>query len=240
MKTKNINDLLKKINQIPHLPLKFSYDAKRIEQEIKNCPYPLMPYLATMQDNHKHIENKWNNLSLYSYNGEIFCDSLEGAGPGELERIWGKFHKTGLSDFLPYTYEVIDSLGAGKALARIEEIKPRATMGWHNHVFGLYHPETMMIIQLPINIPKNFKYSVMANQDYRKMDFGLHTPKTYESTYKPGTPVIFNAYHYHNVFNYDKEDTRLTIRFFADIRDDNVYDIVEWAVKEYDGEYIKE
>lgn len=237
---RNIENLLKKVNSIPHLPLKFSYDAEKIEQEIRDCPFPLMPYLATMQNNHDHLKSKWNNLALYSYNGEIFCDPLEGAGPGELERIWGQFHRTGLSDFLPYTYQIVDALGAGKALARIEEIKPKATMGWHNHVFELYHPQTMMIIQVPITIPKKFKYSVMSNKDYRKMDFGVNVPKVYESTYQPGTPVVFNAYHYHNVFNYDEEGTRLTIRFFADIRDDNVYDMVEQAVEEYQGEYITE
>lgn len=235
---RNINTLCKQLRNIPHLPLLFSYDAEKIQQEIKECPFPLIEYRATMQDNHKHLENKWSNLSLYSYDRQIFCDPLEGAGPGELERIWGHFHKTGLSEYLPYTYEVIDSLGAGKALARIEEIGPKVTMGWHNHVFELFHPETMMIIQTPITVPKRFKYSVISNKDYRGMDFGKHIPKVYESTYQPGIPVIFNAYHYHNVFNFDETETRLTIRFFADLRDEKVYDMVEEAVEQYNGEYI--
>lgn len=236
---RDITKLCERLRNIPHLPLLSSYDYKRIEQEIRDCPFPLMEYHATMQDNHKHLENKWTNLALYSHNGEIFCDPLEGAGPGELERIWGQFQRTGLSEYMPYTYEVIDSLGAGKALARIEEIAPQATMGWHNHVFELFHPETHMIVQLPINIPSGFKYSVISNKEYRGMDFGRQKPKVYESTYTPGIPVIFNAYHYHNVFNFDKEQSRLTIRFFADLRDETVYDIVERAVNNYTGEYIE-
>jgi hypothetical protein len=235
-----IKTLVDKVNRIPHLPVpSFKYDAKRIEEEIRSCPFPLMPYHATMQENHGHDKSSWNNLSLYSHNGEIFCDRLEGAGPGELERIWGRFQRTGLSEYLPYTYEVIDSLGAGKALARIEEILPGTFMGWHNHVFELFHPDTMMIIQLPITMPNKFKYSVIANQEYRGMDFGINTPKVYEATYVPGTPVIFNAYHYHNVFNFDEDDVRLTIRFFADLRDELVYDLVENAVNSYNGEYIE-
>jgi hypothetical protein len=71
------------------------------------------------------------------------------------------------------------------------------------------------------------------------MDFGVHMPKVYESTYNPGTPVVFNAYHYHNVFNFDKNGVRLTIRFFADLRDDAVYDMVQDAVNNYGGEYIE-
>ena len=162
---RNIEKLVEQVNRIPHLPLNFTYDAARIEQEIRECPFPLMPYAATMQENHGNEKSKWNNLSLFSYNGEIFCDRLEGAGPGELERIWGYFHKTGLSEYLPYTYQIVEQLGGGKALARIEEILPGTVMGWHNHVFELSHPETMMIIQLPITMPNKFKYSVIANEE---------------------------------------------------------------------------
>jgi hypothetical protein len=227
------------VRDIPHLPLLFQYDPKRIEEEVRNCPFPLFPYEATMQSNHGHDKSQWNNISLYSYNGEMMCDRMEGAGPGELERIWGKFQETGLREFMPYTYEVIDSLGAGKALCRVEELMPMSVMGWHNHVFELYHPETHMIVQVPITIPEGFKYSVISNKDYRTNDFSNGAPRVYESSYEPGTPVIFNAYHYHNVFNHNVTTPRLTIRFFADLRDDNVYDMVERAVKEYTGEYIK-
>jgi hypothetical protein len=98
----------------------------------------------------------------------------------------------------------------------------------------------MMIIQVPIKIPVLFKYSVISNKDYRMTDFGTSKVKIHESTYTPGTPVVFNAYHYHNVFNYDHEQERLTIRFFADIRDPKVYQIMERAVDEYKGEYIED
>lgn len=230
--------LAEQVRNIPHLPLQFSYDAGKILKEIRECPFPLMPYEATMQSNHGHTKSKWDNLSLYSNDGQIFCDRLEGAGPGALEKIWGHFQKTGLEEYLPYTYEVIDALGAGKALARIEEIHPLCVMGWHNHVFELYHPETMMIVQVPITIPEGFKYSVMSNQQYRTTDFSKNAPKVYEAAYEVGTPVIFNAYHYHNVFNYNKTESRVTIRFFADLRDEHVYDLVEEAVNAYKGEYI--
>ena len=53
-----------------------------------------------------------------------------------------------------------------------------------------------------------------------------------------GTPVVFNAYHYHNVFNYDLDTSRLTIRFFADLKEDNVYDLIEEAVNSYEGNYV--
>ena len=65
---RNIEKLLEKVNAIPHLPLKFSYDAKRIEQEIRECPFPLMPYHATMQDNHDHLKtNRVYSSSLKNH-----------------------------------------------------------------------------------------------------------------------------------------------------------------------------
>lgn len=234
---RDIEQLVKQVNRIPHLPLKFSYDAERILQEIKDCPFPLMPYEATMQENHGHTSG-WNNLSLYSHDGEIFCDRMEGAGEGALEKIWGDFKRTGLDEYLPYTYEVVDSLGAGRALCRIEEIYPMSVMGWHNHVFELFHPETHMIIQVPVTVPEGFKYSVISNKQYRKTDFSKDLPTSYECAYTPGTPAVFNAYHYHNVFNYNKTESRITIRFFADLRDDSVFDMIQEAVDAYDGAYI--
>jgi hypothetical protein len=233
-------ELAKKINTIPHLDIPIKYDAKRIEEEIYNCPYPLMPYDATMQENHKHKKNKWNNLSLYSLDGSIFCNPTEGALAGELESTFGHFQQTGLIDYLPYTYEVLHSLGAGKGLVRIEEVGPASVMGWHNHKYELFHPDTMLIIQLPIVMPEGFYYSVMNYKHFRSMDFGKELPKIYERPYPPGTPVIFNALHYHNIYNTNKEQSRLTIRFFADVRDDKVYDIVENALNNYEGnEYVE-
>jgi hypothetical protein len=235
---RNVSSLAKKLNSIPHLPIPVSYDAKKIEAEIRTMPIKLEGYQSTLQSNHSEVSSRWNNLSLYSYNGEYVCDRLEGAGPGELERILNQFKRTELYKHLPYTYSVIDSLGAGNALCRIEEILPQGQIGWHNHVYELYHPETMMIIQVPISIPENFTYAVMSNRDFLLSDFSQDTVKIHNLRYEPGTPYSFNAYHYHAVFNGSGKEKRLTIRFFADIRDNKFYDLMEKAVDEYKGEYL--
>jgi hypothetical protein len=44
-----MNKLLEKVKTIPHLPLPFSFDAKRIEDEIRAMPFPLMSYNANIQ-----------------------------------------------------------------------------------------------------------------------------------------------------------------------------------------------
>jgi hypothetical protein len=225
--------LLDKIKSKPHLPLLFEYDYKRIEEEIRAMPYPLMQYSPTSQEKHNYYSG-WNSLALYSLSGDIFCDPLESSGRGDLKHNYGKYIKTGLSEYLPYTYEVLHLLGGGKCLARIEEVEPNVTIGWHSHSLEFDQPESLLIVQLPINIPSDFKYSVIDYAQYRTSDFTKNSLRSYDSKYILGTPYIFNSYHYHNVFNYG-ETPALMIRFFVDIDDLN---LIEPAINCYSGDLI--
>ena len=228
-----MNELLEKVKTIPHLPLSFSFDAKRMEDEIRAMPFPLMSYNANIQKGYNHNSEGWNNLSLYSYDGSIFCDTNEGDGGNALLERFGKFQKTGLSEYLPYTYEVLDSLGAGKSLCRIEEVMPNTIIGWHSHVLEFHQPENILIVQLPICIPEGFKNSVVDYKKYRGSDFSIEPIVSYDSKYIPGTPYIFNSHHYHNVFNYS-EKPALMIRFFVDIEDLDI----KPAIESYSGDLI--
>jgi hypothetical protein len=224
--------LLEKVKSIPHLPLLFEYDYKRIEEEIRAMPYPLMQYSPTSQEKHNYYSG-WNSLALYSVTGDIFCDPLESSSRGELKNNYGKYIKTGLSEYLPYTYEVLHSLGGGKCLARIEEVEPNVTIGWHSHSLEFDQPESLLIVQLPISIPTDFKYSVIDYAQYRTSDFTKTSIRSYDSKYVLGTPYIFNSYHYHNVFNYG-ETPALMIRFFVDIEDLDI----KTAIESYSGDLI--
>jgi len=228
-----MNELLEKLKTIPHLPLPFTFDAKRIEDEIRAMPFPLMSYNANIQKSYNHNPEGWNNLSLYSYDGSIFCDTNEGDGGNALLERFGKFQKTGLAEYLPYTYEILQSLGAGKSLCRIEEVMPNTIIGWHSHVLEFHQPENILIVQLPISIPEGFKNSVVDYRKYRGSDFSIEPIVSHDSKYIPGTPYIFNSYHYHNVFNYS-ENPALMIRFFVDIEDLDI----KPAIESYSGDLI--
>jgi len=228
-----MNELLEKVKNIPHLPLSFSFDAKRIEDEIRAMPFPLMSYNANIQKGYNHNPEGWNNLSLYSYDGSIFCDTNEGDGGDALVERFGKFQKTGLSEYLPYTYKILESLGAGKSLCRIEEVMPNTIIGWHSHVLEFHQPENILIVQLPICIPDRFKNSVVDYRKYRGSDFTLEPIVSYDSKYIPGTAYIFNSYHYHNVFNYSDKPA-LMIRFFVAIEDLDIKKTIE----SYSGDLI--
>jgi len=229
-----MNSLLEQVKQIPHLPMLFKFDASRIEKEIRDLPYPLMSYNANMQKAHNHKIVGWNNLALYSLDGSIFCSTEEGDGGPELEKNFGKFQKTGLSEYMPYTYMVLEKLGAGKSMVRIEEVMPNTIIGWHSHVFEFHQPENILIVQLPISIPEGFKNSVVDYRKYRGSDFTLEPIVSYDSKYTNGTPYIFNSYHYHNVFNYSDKPA-LMIRFFVDIND---LTLIDEAIRCHSGNLL--
>lgn len=229
-----MNELLEKVKTIPHLPLPFLFDAKRIENEIREMPFPLISYNANIQKGYNHSPEGWNNLSLYSYDGTIFCDTNEGDGGDALLERFGDFKPTGLVEYLPYTYEVLEQLGAGKSLCRIEEVMPNTIIGWHSHVLEFHQPENILIAQLPISISEGFKYSVVDYRKYRGSDFVLEPIVSHDSKYIPGTPYIFNSYHYHNVFNYSDKPA-LMIRFFVDIEDSKIQQLIKKSVDLYSG-----
>jgi hypothetical protein len=230
-----MNELLEKVKTIPHLPLPFSFDAKRIEDEIRAMPFPLMSYNANIQKGYNHSPEGWNNLSLYSYDGSIFCDTNEGDGGDALVERFGDFKATGLTEYLPYTYQILEQLGAGKSLCRIEEVMPNTIIGWHSHVLEFHQPENILIVQLPINIPEGFKYSVIDYKEYKGNDFSNQPITQYDYKYTNGSPAIFNSYHYHNVFNYSSK-AALLIRFFVKLED--ISDIIGSAIDCYSGDLI--
>lgn len=234
MMDQKISDLLIKLRSIPHLKLPIEVDAERMRAEIESIPYPLLPYQSNFQEAHNHYQTYWKGLSLVSHDGGIFSDLCE----GELADTIGKYQKTGLVDYCPYVYEVLDKIGAGESRARILSIQPGGTLGWHSHVLELNQPEHLVVFQIPVIMPAKFKYSVISYMDYRGSDFNT-LPKVYEAYYKPGNVYLFNGYHYHNVFNRSSDETRLTVMSYVNLKNPQVFSVVEQAVAAYDGPWIE-
>ena len=230
-----MKSLLEKIKSISHLPIDFQFDASKIEREIRELPFPLMQYNANKQSEHAYSDSGWNNLALFSESGSIFCDCNEASGGEKFLSSFGKFQKTGLSEYMPYTYEILESLSAGKSMARIEEVHPNTIIGWHSHVLEFSQPEDILIVQLPIVIPEEFKYSVIDYVEYRSFDFSKDKIKQYDFKYTVGIPYIFNSYHYHNVFNFGSNPA-LMIRFFVKLED--IEELVERSLEQYSGDLI--
>lgn len=221
-----MNILKNKLKNIPHLPLNITYDVNRLLQEFKDLPYPLMDYIPFKQSWYKNNQVNWKSLSLSSIGGKILSNPEEPFN--------GYFEET-LKDYCPYTYEVIESVGGGRLLARYEEIVNSA--GWHSHQMQAKQPDNIAILQIPLLMPEDSKFSVVSYMDYRGSDFRKPF-KVYEQRYEPGQMYILNSYHYHNAFNYSS-DPMITIRVYIDLNDQNTKDMVEKAVNSYTGEVVE-
>jgi hypothetical protein len=219
---------LNNLSQIAHLPLNIEFDASRILSEIKDLQltsYNSWEDIKAGTD----IESSWDSIALYSIGGKSQSDPKE---------PWtGNFQETDAIKRCPYLQEVLLSLSGGDLLARIERINCNGSAGWHSHTLESKQPEWISVWQLPIQIPKNSKFSVINYMDYRCSDFNKPIP-VYEETYIEGKVYCFNSYHYHNAFNYSNEPM-IMVRFYVDSRKPQIKDILESSINKYTGEYMQ-
>jgi len=222
---------LYKLNEIAHLPLGIEFDHNLILQEIEKLPYKLEKYRSALSNDRImdiHDEERWDSIALYSIDGNVKSNPAE---------PWtGNFVKTDAIKLCPYLDSVLQSVGGGKLLARIEVFSKGGSAGWHSHVKEAGQPEWISVWNLPIMMPKESKYSVISYMDYRGSDYSKPI-KVYEQWYKPGNLYCLNSYHYHNAFNYS-EDPMLMIRFYVDTRDTLVQTILQQSIDTYKEELI--
>lgn len=220
------------LNNIPHLPLNIEFDHERILQEVNSLPHVLKKYRSALSNGKVmkiHDEERWDSLALYSIDGKVESNPAE---------PWtGDFIKTEVLELCPYLDSVLQSVGGGTLLARIEFFNKGGSAGWHSHIMEAGQPEWISVWNLPLVMPKDSKFSVLSFMEYRGSDY-TKPVKVYEGWYEPGKMYCLNSYHYHNAFNYNDEPM-IMIRFYVDIRDPKVHEILKIAMDSYNGERIQ-
>jgi hypothetical protein len=226
-----VENILTKLDRIPHLPLGIEFDADRILQELKQLPYDAFLYRSALSFDKVmeiHDQTRWDSIALYSVDGKVKSNPAE---PWE-----GDFQATDAIKQCPYLDSVLKSVGGGKLLARVETFSKEGSAGWHSHILEARQPDWISIWQLPLSMPKESKYSVISFMDYRGSDFLKPIP-VYEEWYEPGKMYCLNGYHYHNAFNYS-DKPMIMIRFYVDKRDQKVQEILDRAMDNYRGAMI--
>lgn len=226
-----VENTLNKLNEIAHLPLGIKFDNNLILQEIENLPYKLEKYRSALSNDKImdiHDEERWDSIALYSIDGNVKSNPAE---------PWtGNFVKTDAIKLCPYLDSVLQSVGGGKLLARIEVFSKGGSAGWHSHVKEAGQPDWISVWNFPLIMPKKSKYSVISYMDYRGSDYSKPI-KVYEEWYEPGMIYCLNSYHYHNAFNYS-EEPMVMVRFYVDKRDALVQTILERSIKAYKNDLI--
>ena len=223
---------LDKLNEIAHLPLGIEFDHNLILQEIENLPYKLEKYRSALSNDRImeiHDEERWDSIALYSIDGNVKSNPAE---------PWtGDFIKTHAIKLCPYLDSVLQSVGGGELLARIEVFSKGGSAGWHSHVKEAAQPEWISVWNLPIVMPKDSKFSIITYMDYRGSDY-TKPIKVFEEWYEPGKMYCLNGYHYHNAFNYSDEPM-IMVRFYVDSRKPKIKEILESSINRYNGEYMQ-
>jgi hypothetical protein len=231
---KQVSELIERLRTIPHLDLGIWFDPNLLLEEYQTLldKFEFQGYNSTIPEMKKYYENRWTGISLNSEDGELYTELMVRDENNDCK----VFHQTEALKACSYLQHILTVTGGYKYRARILRLAPKSTIGWHCHALEYQKFENMLIVQIPIVMPENFKYSVMNIYDYKFSDFTTF-PRIVSKRYPVGSAHIFNSYHYHNIFNHDDE-TRVTLEFHINIEDKKCYDIVKAAVDKHDGPFI--
>lgn len=214
--------------RIPHLDLGFQFDVEKLLQEVSSID-SYRSYKSLYNESKELYEKNWSGASLISLDGSIFGDMEE-------LKVYPSIQpkRTALADKCPYLMSILDTLQASNERSRIMRISPHGQLDWHSHV--LHHKQNVkrLVVQVPIYVPKGFRYSVVNINDFNKLKKGIEV-KTHDMEYVPGRAYVFNSYHPHNVFNPSQEH-RITLMTY--VMYDNVKDLISKAVENYDGSLL--
>jgi hypothetical protein len=209
------------INDIPYVDLGFDLDLDKLKSECRSILtlYDTQNYKSSFYLARRKYRKAWSGISLWGSNGNLYSDFREGD-------IVGTNKPTELKKIAPYTYSVIERIyGTSlKSRVRLMRIRPGKSLLWHSHVQEHGQLETELTIQIPINLPKGFKYCVVDKDEFRWYK-RLYPPSWFKSAQcfelKEGRVYYFNSYHYHNVYNPTKE-WRDTLMFYVDYNHEDI------------------
>jgi hypothetical protein len=217
------------LNNLPYLDLgidldldKLKYECNRVLKFAGTQDYKSSFFLAR-----KKYKKAWSGVSLWGSNGDLFSDFTEGEHEGRLL-------KTTLESHMPYTYSIIEKIygNSPKSRVRLMRIRPGKSLLWHSHVQEHGQDENELTIQIPINLPKGFKYCVVDKDEFSWYK-RLYPPSWFKTSQcfelEEGRAYYFNSYHYHNVYNPTKE-WRDTLMFYIDYNHKDIKTIVDESI----------
>lgn len=216
------SELLNELFTIPHLKLNKMFDVSAMLEDLNQISdSDFIPYESSYGSkiSQDYYRKNWAGLGLIG-------NKLTEGRPNDLDKT-EFYHK------MPYFRHILDELNV-KREARIMKIVADGTLIYHGHILEHGQRRDQLTIQIPIIMPDDFFYAVSTGNNLdletRKI---IDSDKVVVQRYKPGEMWVFNSYHYHNVFNRDPNQDRITLMMYMNI--DSLTDLLEEAVSKYDG-----
>lgn len=208
--------VVEEIKTIPHLDLLKQYDVSKLTDELNQIK-EFKSYETKYKTSQNLYNKAWSGASLYGTDGDPYKNFTENSASKNMSI-------TSVGKMCPYMMSIMDDIGTENTLARIMRISPNSQLNWHSHNLQHKQPDHILTIQVPIYVPKNFKYVVR----------GLKDNKIYEKIYQAGRVYIFNSFHYHNVFN-ESNEYRVTIMVYMNLKKEKCLNLVHNAILNYKG-----
>jgi hypothetical protein len=228
-------DLAEKLSKIPHLYVG-SYDIEKLQTELASIDPALFVPFRSKSRHTEYLAKFWHGLSLVAPGGSIHGDLTEEGYAGRTDSQW-----TPVAEQSPYIKEVITDLGGEGQRVRLMCVRAGGSFPWHRHgteiplnARGMRPNWYEVIVHVPVKSNPQVSYEVIEASVYELSDYSAGI-EIHKRNYPEGEAWVFNAAHYHNVFNRSQTEDRYSIMLTLDIRMRKTFDIVSKAVERYEG-----
>tara|TARA_B100000780_G_C20955211_1_gene381117 strand:- start:32 stop:742 length:711 start_codon:yes stop_codon:yes gene_type:complete len=222
--------LLEQVIQTHFLKLDIDVDINNLLNEYKSVEkkYSFEKYRTKYWGVKKKYARSWSGIALVSSDGNLYSDMREGQPLRAAQT-------TPLKDECPHFYRLIKKLNGEFAgcRARIMRISPHESLVWHSHVHEHNQHKSLLTVQIPIIVPKQFEYCVVDKDEF-KWYKRVYRPNWFKTVSRKrleaGSAYVFNSYHYHNVYNYSDEH-RVALMLYLDLKKPRIFELVKRSME---------
>jgi hypothetical protein len=145
---------------------------------------------------------------------------------------------TEIALLMPAMMDAVISLGGVTRRARIMKIKAHSSLDWHRHDKMAHN---IWIVHIPLITTPNVHFAICPYENFPKPLFTQMAPLdeklVFKAPYPTGQATVFNAYHFHNVFN-DSDIDRVSLMMYCDDAIPEFRELLMKSIEAYDGPLV--
>jgi hypothetical protein len=252
----NKQELIRRLEQIPHLNLTEFLDPVPLDKLIKeltaSTDRDYFPYISGNANNElaKYMADNWHGFCIIDacHQGRHNIDYM--TTENNFDKLTFRFDEQGnkvfaptdVGETMPNTIEYLKSITQTPGKTRISRIKANGgNATWHSHRKLADHGDKRFTskdeyITPVLHIPLITNDSVHFGVCPYKPEFGQKN-NIHWQRYRAGEVWLFNSYYYHNVYNLGSSD-RDHIMMYTPLEDNEYLNKLSQAVEQYQGPLI--
>lgn len=262
----NDQEYEEKICSIPHLnltPYLPRLDLNATIEELKANGHNISKFEYSREvdpDRMKYIQESWQGFSLVDitrvgahmidyYTANLTHDRVHSLGVKLKDNGMAEFQITDIGEQMPYTTSYTTSIFKDLCRIRISKLTAGMVIPYHCHLQkAKRNPDKIVpdesyraTIHIPLVTNSLASFSVTKDKGFtgHPDDFKLiDKEEEFTQFYGPGEVWMFNSVHYHKAVNFGKMH-RYHILIYFDFMDEKIRPIIEQAITEYTGPYIR-